>query len=452
MDLSKAILGKDIYELDISDIVNFFSNEQEETSVLEFKSGDASLERIHREVSAFLNTEGGILIFGSPIEQKRGSAKVCKGNLVPCKSISDQDTLLRSIASNIAPSPMNIKAKSFYYDGGMVFVLEISQSVTPPHQVSNEGKYYIRLERDAKAAPHGIVEALFNRRQRPQLTGEIGFLETDVKGDIRIDFRVTNDSMTTAERIGVMLSVYGVRKKKKVINLQRDITLRDDKLVVQEQLDNNLLVKGLSVEFSTVVELQYNFALVSFAFYCKDGDLQTKLRLFTIQPFSIVKRYDTTKDPESDSKLIFDEYRNMQSNSLREILTANRNNCLSEQASLQDIFDLFNFLGLELPDSYVAFLEISNGFSGLINGRNLRMLGIEDLKKEDIRERFERFGMLILGFLDDFPIQLKLAKGEGNDLMIFVWDHFVNNRLIADNKASSFFEFLRQIQHAEKKN
>lgn len=89
MNLSRTIFKKDIYDLEIADLIDFFSVSQEESSVLEFKSGDVTLEHVHREVSAFLNTEGGLLILGAPIEKKVGSIKVCQGDLRPCVNISN---------------------------------------------------------------------------------------------------------------------------------------------------------------------------------------------------------------------------------------------------------------------------------------------------------------------------------------------------------------------------
>lgn len=57
MNLCKVVFQKDIYELRLDDITKFFTIEQEETSILEFKSGEVSLEAIHRIVAGFLNIE-----------------------------------------------------------------------------------------------------------------------------------------------------------------------------------------------------------------------------------------------------------------------------------------------------------------------------------------------------------------------------------------------------------
>lgn len=445
MSLSISIFGKEVYDLDISDIIRFFSIEQEENSILEFKSGDVTLEQIHKEISAFLNTEGGILIIGAPQEQKSGINKVCKGDLKPNTKILSQDTLLRSIASNIAPSPINIKARSFQYEGGMVFVLEIAQSNTPPHQVSSEGKYYIRLERDAKAAPHGIVEALFNRRQRPQLTGDIKFIESQRVDEVLISFSISNESIITAERIGVMINVIGVRQ---IINSDMGeyaIRLADGRLYFQETLENNLLVKGLSIQFSTLVRMENNFGSVTFSFYCKDGILVNKQKLFTVRPFSIFRRYDSTLDTESDGKDIALEFKEFENNRIREILSLNIMKPEPIEERYNRISELVKFHGTELPESYIAFLEVSDGFKGIVNGRKLILYSIEELKNEEIWNRDEKLSILSIGTLEEYPILIKFSKDEGKSTTIFVWDQLERGRLNMNLEANSFYGFLNRV-------
>lgn len=72
MSISKAIFGKDLFDLELRDLQSFFELGQEETEIIEFKTGDVSLEKIYSEVSAFLNTQGGLLIIGAPKEAKGG--------------------------------------------------------------------------------------------------------------------------------------------------------------------------------------------------------------------------------------------------------------------------------------------------------------------------------------------------------------------------------------------
>lgn len=216
MSFCLSIFQKELYQLELADILSFFAAEQEENAMLEFKSGRATLEDIHREVAAFLNTNGGLLIVGSPVERWKTDVKnlkVCYGDLVPSR-VTTQDTLMRSIAANIAPSPMNIRAKTFEYKSGRIFILEVPKSLHPPHQVSNEGKYYIRLERDAKPAPHGIVEALMNQRMPVRLKHHVQVVKSDQfafdnPDTHEISVGITNESYYPAKEVEIYIAIAG---------------------------------------------------------------------------------------------------------------------------------------------------------------------------------------------------------------------------------------------------
>jgi hypothetical protein len=64
------IFRKSYSEILLSDVEEFFKVPQEETGVLEFKSGEVSLEDVFKEVAAFLNTEGRLIIIGAPKKQE----------------------------------------------------------------------------------------------------------------------------------------------------------------------------------------------------------------------------------------------------------------------------------------------------------------------------------------------------------------------------------------------
>jgi hypothetical protein len=177
--LSELIFGKKLSEITFEDLQNFFQEEQEETSLLEFKSGGVLVDDIYKKVCAFLNTEGGVLIIGTPKEEKKKptpktEVTVCQGELIP-SNYRGKDWLMTSIVSNISPPPTDIKIQEFHTNNGSHFILEIPQSLTPPHQNNRDSKYYIRMEREARPAPHGVIEALFFKRQKPKLKLSFNF-------------------------------------------------------------------------------------------------------------------------------------------------------------------------------------------------------------------------------------------------------------------------------------
>lgn len=253
MSHSISVFGKDLYQLDGKDLEIFFSIPQDESAILEFKTGDVQLDKIYKEVCAFLNTDGGVLIIGAPKETHlnghKSMPKVCQGKPEPSVSIGNQDRLMHSIASNIVPSPTNIRVKSIAYDTGQVYVLDIPKSITPPHQVANEGRYYIRLEREAKPAPHGIVHALMNQRIPVRLNTRIWVknVETNEDGylECKIIVRVGNDSPYPANDVemflGIIGSVYEVPINKKTVFKERVLPSMSRYLTLTKKADNAMI-------------------------------------------------------------------------------------------------------------------------------------------------------------------------------------------------------------------
>lgn len=319
MDFCQTIFGKGIYDIELSDVENFFNDEQEESSILEFKSGKVELEEVYREISAFLNTEGGVLIIGAPQEQKvrinNVEKKVCKGQLT-ASHFSNQDNLIRSISSNISPAPYKIKAKEFIHNGGKVFVLEISQSLTPPHQVSNDGKYYIRLEREAKPAPHGIIEALFFKRQKPNL--DVGFsISTHIENrrQRKVDFILKNTSLVTAENIGFIIELGGIAEILDTTNvLKDDLKINNTFVQYQDTYNKNILVKGLFNIITFEVLTTSDFILMDCTFYCKDSQAERKVAIYNNNSGDqLIKWYNSRNDDESFAIEIYEQFINLKS-------------------------------------------------------------------------------------------------------------------------------------------
>lgn len=210
IDYIKRILKKDINSLTLKDLEDFFKDEQEETNILEFKSGKVEINDVYKEVAAFLNTEGGILIIGSPEEKEisRGKHKkcICKGQLTFSR-FRGKNWLLQKIMSNISPPPVDIKGFEHIDNKGSLIVLNVPQSTTPPHQCCGDGKYYIRLDSEARPAPHGIVQALFNKRKKPILEAAVHYSPKKEKLD-EVEVRLYNRSNIPAEKIGIHIEVY----------------------------------------------------------------------------------------------------------------------------------------------------------------------------------------------------------------------------------------------------
>jgi len=179
MPYSKLIFGKEIFNLSYKDIEDFFQNEKEENLNLEFKSyvnqGTYKDKEyvIKKSVCALLNSDGGIIVWGAPVETRseNGNTKA-SGVLTPFNVGLDKDKLINILSSTIIPMPIGIKV-NFVNDGNdnFVIIIEVQKSIERPHQFDN--KYYIRLDGQTRIAPHYLIKALIQGKDFPIIRGHI---------------------------------------------------------------------------------------------------------------------------------------------------------------------------------------------------------------------------------------------------------------------------------------
>lgn len=215
MGLAKKILGKELELLGREDLEAFFFLPREETSILEFKSGEVKVNSVFKEICAFLNTEGGLIIIGAPKEQKVGKTgkRICKGKLVPSR-FRDKEWLYSLVVANIVPEPTDLKIHEIKDQDDRFFVIEVEQSQHPPHQFLTDGRYYIRINQEARPAPHGMVEALFFKFRKPQLQALLNIEQTERgverRNDIYITFR--NQSQVPAGELSYFIQFLNIEE------------------------------------------------------------------------------------------------------------------------------------------------------------------------------------------------------------------------------------------------
>lgn len=296
MSFIEKIFGKSAEKLSLTDIRNFFSTPQEESSVLEFKSGDVEINSIFSEITAFLNTEGGLLIIGAPKEKAqeigKNKIKMCHGDLVLSK-YKNKDSLYQKICSNIVPSPINLSITEFLTSEGNVFIIDIPQSMTPPHQCSTDGKYYLRLEREAKFAPHGIIEALFNKRRVPNLVSDIEIDNEDIESH-KINIKIRNISSVPAENVSVMTTVFNVDGISS--NMEFNTTYESNiKKETSIQNISNILAQIIHTEFDLEVYHGNKIYAIVVAYWAKDFD--TKFRYYYSSATEVIEQGDNETNP-----------------------------------------------------------------------------------------------------------------------------------------------------------
>jgi hypothetical protein len=313
MNLALSFFQKELHEVTIEDLETFFNEEQEETSTLEFKSGDVPLEKLHGEVCAFLNTEGGLLLIGTPREIEVDKRRICTGKLTSCTSIKSEHSLMQSLATNISPAPAGLKCKALPYGGGYLYVLEVPQSMHPPHQVSREGKYYIRLDKEAKAAPHGIVEALFQKRQKPDLSikSTISTISGGVLKKTLFQFAILNLSSVSADKVSFMISIscrYYIYSHN---SRHSKLYIENDGLIIRGGVKGSVVVKGLQIKEEITIDLLSKYSLIDCTAWAKDSDLFHCVTLYDNTSFKAVSSYANNKDSEEVRQKLYGQYKKL---------------------------------------------------------------------------------------------------------------------------------------------
>jgi len=205
MDYSTNYFGIKLDDLQYQDLVNFFSAAQVESDRIEFKSYSTrgnfenQFQNIFKACCAFLNSEGGILIWGAPVGQVPAgqTEEVFHGALQPINQVLEKDRLINKVTDNITPAPNSIRVKILNDNQDYICVFEIQPSDYRPHQYNN--RYYIRLDGQSRPAPHYLIEAFFRQIRFPNVEGFLKLLSfgTNPRGAgyvLKVDFAFFNFS------------------------------------------------------------------------------------------------------------------------------------------------------------------------------------------------------------------------------------------------------------------
>jgi hypothetical protein len=266
---SKTYFLKDLYEIIEKDVICFFQNNQFETTYLEFKSGEVSLEKIYKEVVALHNSEGGLIIIGSPkpTKDKEGN-EFFEGELT--YSIhKNKDWLYQKICGKISPMPVGIKIHDVKcLNGKIIQILDIPKSVNPPHQCLDDGVYYLRFETQTRFAPHSFVEALFNRRKSTSIEFEnfnIGTILRD--NSFFTSVSVSNHSEIPIIGLDYIIEFLNINNLLDIDNdniIGKDLNYYKDMRIItaNKSISNDFtLVKGLGVKFEYKID-HFNEAFI----------------------------------------------------------------------------------------------------------------------------------------------------------------------------------------------
>lgn len=179
MKHSEVLFNIDLYELTYNDLEVFFQTQKDESLNLEFKSyvavgnHNSKEDTVKKAVCGLLNSEGGIVIWGAPIEVTDAQGKKSAvGALTPFQTNLDRDRLINIFSSSISPMPIGIRVQALQNPEGLsIFIIEVEKSIERPHQYDD--RYYVRLDGQTRKAPHYLISALMKSVNYPILNGHL---------------------------------------------------------------------------------------------------------------------------------------------------------------------------------------------------------------------------------------------------------------------------------------
>jgi len=188
-EMAIAVFGKSLHDLELPDIKRYFSAPKKESNTIEFKAyvddqnpnttkqkrDNEKISAITRTLCAFLNSDGGILIWGAPKGKPIGDdvEESYQGALLSVEYSIEKDQFINKVSSQISPLPRDIYFHRIADSDKFIYVIQASKSNFSPHQY--KGTYYMRLDGQTVPAPHYIVEALMKKIQFPNLVAHVAF-------------------------------------------------------------------------------------------------------------------------------------------------------------------------------------------------------------------------------------------------------------------------------------
>ena len=184
---TQSRFGKELERLQISDIEPLIKNNIDESQNLEYKEPTENVEKdcnhLAKTISGFLNTDGGILIYG--VSEKKENNHTYPTDMKWCNT--PKERLENLLKHKIQPWEERIRIhriKSNENEQEGIFVIEIPKSNNPPHMHSST--YYQRLNYQTQPMTHQNVFRAFQTswiRRRELYQNVVEPFYSEIKGN-----------------------------------------------------------------------------------------------------------------------------------------------------------------------------------------------------------------------------------------------------------------------------
>ncbi|MDW5563924.1 MAG: ATP-binding protein [Methanomassiliicoccus sp.] len=202
---AQEYFGKSLRDVRESDIQVIIDQKYEESLTLEFKA-IASLEHpaeLGKEISAFSNSSGGLLIVGlSEREENGGKSRIAARIDWNPKKAYTKEWFSQKIIAGIQPHINDLDFISMQSDNGAgnIFIVDVPASAYSPHMsCCDDHQYYERIGARSVPMEHYQVDYHFGRRLRPDLIPQVSIEDCIGPRTFKLAFRIRNDGRALAK-------------------------------------------------------------------------------------------------------------------------------------------------------------------------------------------------------------------------------------------------------------
>jgi hypothetical protein len=180
----ERFLKKEPNEVNNRDVEQFIQHRIEENLNLDYTHIETyhSFEELAKDVSAFANSEGGLIVLGVS-EERIDDQKIFPKEITWGDKSLTKERLEDNLIAKVHPTIDGLRILPVRKSNGsglVMFLIDIPQGLNPPYMAS-EKKYYKRLNFRKYAMEHYEVADLFGRRRKPLLTLTSKLESIDVK-------------------------------------------------------------------------------------------------------------------------------------------------------------------------------------------------------------------------------------------------------------------------------